>query len=152
MRRTAENAGMLGLTLGRARVACSALPLARTVSSKVAAGGPAGGGLLPPRQPAPPPTSPQSPETPVEQYNSPDALAQLPHFTTASNRFLFFWMFGFLKPVKWIVFAACFYVALAVAVEVLVVNWIKIVVNHIQNLQPGSGAGIGFWTWFWRDT
>ena len=133
------------------------MPVAFAVSrtarnvNKIAAGGPAEGGVLPSRQPGPPPTSPPPAETPVEQYNSPEALARLPHFQTASNRFLFFWMFRFLKPVKWIVVSACFYVALAVAVEVLVVNWIKIVVNHIQQLTSGSAMGVGFWTWFWRD-
>lgn len=119
--------------------------------SKIAAGGPAGGGVLPSRQTGQGPTSPPPASTPVEQYNSPEALARLPHFQTASNRFLFFWMFRFLKPVKWIVFSACFYVAMAVAVEVLVVNWIKIVVNHIQHLTSGSTPHVGFWSWFWRD-
>ena len=88
----------------------------------------------------------------MQQYSSPEALARLPHFAAASNRFLFFWMFRFLRPVKGIVFAACFYVAMAVAVEVLVVNWIKKAVDHIQNLKPFAvGAQVGIWRWFWHD-
>ena len=86
----------------------------------------------------------------MRQYNSPDVLARLPHFTTASNRFLFFWMFRFLKPVKGVVFFACVWLTLAVAVEILVAKWIERAVDRIQTLGVAKSAP-GFWQWFWRD-
>ena len=61
-------------------------------------------------------------------------------------------MFRFLRPVRWVVVAACLWVALAVAVEVLVVNWIRQAVDHIQKLLPNSAAAqVGIWRWFWHD-
>jgi len=61
-------------------------------------------------------------------------------------------MFRFLRPVKWVVVAACLWVTLAVAVEVLVVNWIKHAVDHIQKLLPNPvAAQVGIWNWLWRD-
>jgi ATP-binding cassette subfamily B protein len=90
--------------------------------------------------------------TPVMHYNSPEALAQLPHFSTASNRFLFFWMFRFLRPVWRIVVAACLWLALGVAVEILIAKWIEKVVNLIQRLHlAGAGNVPSFWQWFWKD-
>lgn len=92
------------------------------------------------------------PQTPAQRYNSPAVLAQLPHFKAASNRFLFFWMFGFLRPVKGVVFAACLWLAMAVGVEILVAKWIEKVVNLIQKLYTApQGQAPSFWQWFWRD-
>lgn len=90
--------------------------------------------------------------TPAERYNSAEVLASLPHFTKASNRFLFFWMFGFLRPVKRSVISACLWLALAVGVEILVAKWIEKVVNLIQNLYTAPQGHVpSFWQWFWRD-
>jgi ATP-binding cassette subfamily B protein len=133
------------------------LQLAKTVSTKISRGSVAGdGGAV--FRPASPdlknadgnPIDPDA--TPVRQYNSAEVLARLPHFTTASNRFLFFWMFRFLKPVKWVVVAACFWLTLAVGVEVLVAKWIEKAVNHIQHLHvSGATQGLSFAQFFWRD-
>jgi ABC-type multidrug transport system fused ATPase/permease subunit len=88
----------------------------------------------------------------VRQYNSPEALARMPHFASATNRFLFFWMFHFLRPVRRIVFAACLWLALAVGVEILVAKWIEKAVNLIQRLYTApAGHAPSFWQWFWRD-
>jgi ATP-binding cassette subfamily B protein len=90
--------------------------------------------------------------TPVRQYNSPEALARMPHFASATNRFLFFWMFHFLRPVRGVVFAACCWLALAVGVEILVAKWIEKAVNLIQKLYVApEGHAPSFWQWFWRD-
>jgi ABC-type multidrug transport system fused ATPase/permease subunit len=123
-----------------------------TVSSKIAAGGKAAEGEDPFRPIAPDPIPRASLPTPVRHYNSPEALARMPHFAKATNRFLFFWMFHFLRPVKGIVFAACLWLALAVAVEILVAKWIEKAVNLIQRLHiAGGGAVPSFWQWLWRD-
>ena len=96
--------------------------------------------------------SKDSPQTPAQRYNSPDVLARLPHFTKAGNRFLFFWMFGFLRPVKRVVFTACMWLALAVGVEILIAKWIEKVVNLIQKLYTAPRGHVpSFWQWFWRD-
>jgi ATP-binding cassette subfamily B protein len=88
----------------------------------------------------------------VQQYSSVEVLARLPHFSEATNRFLFFWMFRFLGPVKWVVIAACFWLGLAVGVEVLVAKWIEKAVNHIQRLHSvGATQSPSFGQWFWRD-
>ena len=133
-------------------VGYGALPLARTVSSELAAGSRSGGRGSPSPQPDATAIPIQPDPTPVQRYSSPEALARFPHFSTASNRFLFFWMFGFLRPVQGVVFFACFWLTLAVAVEILVAKWIEKAVNHIQNLHAaGTFAVPGFWQWFWRD-
>ena len=91
--------------------------------------------------------------TPAERYNSPEVLARLPNFKTATNRYLFFWMFGFLRPVKRSVFAACMWLALAVGVEIFVAKWIEKVVNLIQKLYTAPQGHVpSFWQWFWRDS
>jgi ATP-binding cassette subfamily B protein len=93
-----------------------------------------------------------SPKTPAERYNSPAVLARLPHFSEAGNRFLFLWMFGFLRPVRGIVITACLWLALAVGVEIFVAKWIEKVVNLIQKLYTApEGQVPSFWQWFWRD-
>jgi ATP-binding cassette subfamily B protein len=119
------------------------------VSTKLARGGRAGGKTAA-ASPVASTISSETDLTPVRQYNSPDVLARLPHFTTASNRFLFFWMFRFLKPVKGVVFFACVWLTLAVAVEILVAKWIERAVDRIQTLGVAKSAP-GFWQWFWRD-
>ena len=122
------------------------------VSRNTATGDRAGAGERPSRPTAADDNSTPTERTPVTQYNSPEALARMPHFAAAGNRFLFFWMFRFLRPVKWIVVAACVWLALAVAVEISVAKWIEKAVNLIQKLSlAGEGAAPSFWQWFWRD-
>lgn len=61
-------------------------------------------------------------------------------------------MFGFLRPVRRVVFEACLWLALAVAVEILVAKWIEKVVNLIQKLYTApQGRVPSFWQWFWRN-
>ncbi len=135
------------------------MQLARTVSNKLSRGTIAGGGTAG-ENPSTPVSSnaadnPIDPDaTPVQQYSSVEVLARLPHFSEATNRFLFFWMFRFLKPVKSIVVAACFWLTLAVSVEILVAKWIEKAVNHIQRLHTAGAGAVsqGFMQWFWRDT
>jgi len=125
--------------------------IGRIVSSKMAVGGEAGAGETQSRAAAAN-NSIASLVTPAQRYNSPEALAQLPHFTEAGNRFLFFWMFGFLRPVRLSVLTACLWLALAVAVEILVAKWIEKVVNLIQNLYTAPQGHVpSFWQWFWKD-
>src|SRR3954471_11034386 len=148
---------MTGLTRVGRPVGYFALQLARTVSTKITRGVRAGDGkaVFRPASPDNKPAdgNPIDPDaTPVRQYNSTEVLARLPHFSTASNRFLFFWMFRFLKPVKWVVVAACFWLTLAVGVEVLVAKWIEKAVDHIQHLHvAGAAQGLNFGQFFWRD-
>ena len=105
-----------------------------------------------PQRPAAAIANPKAHHHPARLYNSPEVLARLPHFAAASNRFLFFWMFRFLRPVRGVVFFACFWLALAVAVEILVAKWIEKLVNLIQRLHVGSQAAVpSFWQWFWKD-
>src|SRR5882724_3657111 len=152
---------MTGLTHEGRPIGYSVLQLARTVSTKLARVGRAAAGdegaPSAPSDGAHAIAIPLDPDTtPVQQYSSPEVLARLPHFTAASNHFLFFWMFRFLRPVKGIVFFACFWLTLAVTVEIFVAKWIERAVNHIQGLHAAaSGAGISappsFSQWFWRD-
>lgn len=121
----------------------------------MAVGGEAGAGETPgetPTRAAAANNSSASVITPAQRYNSPAALARLPHFSKAGNKFLFFWMFGFLRPVRLSVAAACLWLALAVGVEILVAKWIEKVVNLIQKLYTApQGRVPSFWQWFWRD-
>lgn len=144
---------MPGLTRAAFPVRYSPFALAGNVFRKIAVGARTQGGGIPSCLPAADSNSTASKPTPVSQYNSPEALALLPHFTTATNRFLFFWMFRFLRPVRSIVVFACLWLTLAVAVEILVAKWIEKVVNLIQKLlEAASGHAPSFWQWFWRDT
>ena len=140
---------MTGLTRATRPVAYSVSILAKTVSTKLARGGRAGGKNAA-SAPVASTTSIEPDLTPVRQYNSPDVLARLPHHSTASNRFLFFWMFRFLKPVKGVVFFACLWLTLGVTVEILTAKSIERAVNRIQSLAVASSTQ-GFWQWFWRD-
>jgi ATP-binding cassette subfamily B protein len=133
-------------------VAYRALTIGKIVSTKIAPGGRAGAGEHPSRLSAADDNSPSTERTPVTQYNSPEALARMPHFAAATNRFLFFWMFRFLRPVKWTVIAACIWLALAVTVEIFVAKWIEKAVNLIQRLSTAAhGTVPSFWQWFWKD-
>ena len=118
------------------------------MSTKIARGGPERGGedaIGPGSQPAPE-------HTPVKQYNSLSHLARLPNYATATNRFLFFWMFRFLKPVKGVVFFACLWLTLAVTVEVLAAKWIERAINLIQSLHASVAAkNVSFRQWVWTD-
>jgi ABC-type multidrug transport system fused ATPase/permease subunit len=72
-----------------------------------------------------------------------------------TNRRLVAWMFGFLRPVKGLVFLACLYLALWVAAEVLTVRQAGDIANHIKSIHvEGAPAGAtqnGFVAWFTSD-
>lgn len=60
-------------------------------------------------------------------------------------------MFGFLRPVRGLVFMACLYLALWVGAEVLTVRQAGEIANHIKSIQVSGGAGPaahGFFRWF----
>ena len=46
--------------------------------------------------------------------------------TTLSDWRLLKWMFGFLRPVKWLALAACLYLALWIGAEIFTVNLVGI--------------------------
>jgi ABC-type multidrug transport system fused ATPase/permease subunit len=59
---------------------------------------------------------------------------------------------GFFRPVKGVVFSACLWLALAVAVEIFVAKWIEKAVNLIQKLhEAATGTAPPFWQWLWKD-
>ncbi|MDB5357907.1 MAG: putative transporter ATP-binding protein [Phycisphaerales bacterium] len=80
---------------------------------------------------------------------TPAAVSALPSIEHVGNAYLLRWMFRFLRPVKWIVFFNCLYIALWVGAEALTTKQTARVVNEIQNLGtgPGIGNGLGFWHW-----
>src|ERR1700722_10624027 len=63
-----------------------------------------------------------------------------------SNGFLVRWMFAFLRPVKWIVFFNCLWIATWVGAEALTTKQTARVVNTIQTLGRDATAG-HFWGW-----
>jgi ABC-type multidrug transport system fused ATPase/permease subunit len=80
---------------------------------------------------------------------TPAAVSALPSIEHVGNAYLLRWMFRFLRPVKWIVFFNCLYIALWVGAEALTTKQTARVVNEIQSLGtgPGIGNGLGFWHW-----
>ncbi|MDB5173133.1 MAG: hypothetical protein JWN51_1906, partial [Phycisphaerales bacterium] len=73
----------------------------------------------------------------------------IPTAEQVGNAFLLRWMFRFLRPVKWIVFFNCLYIALWVGAEALTTKQTARVVNEIQDMGAGPriGNGPGFWHW-----
>ncbi len=65
----------------------------------------------------------------------------------ASNRELLGWMFGFLKPVKFLCFLSCFYLAAWVCTEIFAVRQIAMAVNTIKALHQTYSTDHGFWAW-----
>ncbi len=66
-----------------------------------------------------------------------------------TDRQLFFWMFGFLRPVKMLVFLACLWLALWVSMEVLANRQAGETINHIKHLHlTQGGEPVGFRQWF----
>jgi ATP-binding cassette subfamily B protein len=63
-----------------------------------------------------------------------------------SNTFLLRWMFAFLRPVKWIAFFNCLWIATWVGAEALTTKQTARVVNTIQTLGPDASAD-HFWRW-----
>ncbi len=61
-------------------------------------------------------------------------------------------MFRFLRPVKWQVFLACFYLTGAVAAEVLSVKQTGRAADAIQQVKPLVGAAPHFWQWLGLGT
>jgi ATP-binding cassette subfamily B protein len=82
-------------------------------------------------------------DLPTEPSSSP-----LP--SAPNNRFLLRWMFGFLKPVKFLLVLSCVYLAGYVATEILFVRQTAEAVNFIQKLDLHSVTKNvpGFWAWF----
>jgi hypothetical protein len=65
-----------------------------------------------------------------------------------TNTQLLLWMFGFLKPVKPLVFLACLYLSLWVGAEVMAVRQSGQAVNVIGDLRANPDArAIGMWRW-----
>jgi ABC-type multidrug transport system fused ATPase/permease subunit len=65
-----------------------------------------------------------------------------------TNRQLVVWMFGFLRPVKPLVFLACLYLSLWVGAEVMAVRQSGMAVNQIGTLHQSSAlTNAGFWAW-----
>ncbi len=62
------------------------------------------------------------------------------------GRFLLRWMFGFLRPVKWIVFFNCLWITAWVAAEALTTKQTARIVNTIQTLHPAEGTQ-SLWRW-----
>jgi ATP-binding cassette, subfamily B, multidrug efflux pump len=65
-----------------------------------------------------------------------------------SNRELLKWMFQFLKPVKALAFVACFYLAIGVAIEVIIPRQLGQTIDAIQKLNAEHVQyDPGFWAW-----
>ncbi len=65
-----------------------------------------------------------------------------------TNPRLLRWMFGFVRPVKGLLFRACLYLTLWIAADVLVVRQTALAVNQVQHLTAsGSAGGETFWNW-----
>jgi ATP-binding cassette subfamily B protein len=62
------------------------------------------------------------------------------------SSFLLKWMFGFLRPVKWIVFFNCLWISLWVGAEALATKQTARIVNSIQLLQREREVP-RFWQW-----
>lgn len=68
--------------------------------------------------------------------------------TDISDRKLLRWTFGFLRPVRGLVFAACLCQALWIGAEILTVRQTAEAVNRIQLVQTAAGETVpGFWSW-----
>ncbi|MCS7069910.1 MAG: ABC transporter ATP-binding protein/permease, partial [Anaerolinea sp.] len=68
--------------------------------------------------------------------------------STLSTAQLLRWMFGFLRPVKGLVFLAVLWLAVATALEVLTVKQPRDAINLIDQMRPGSVASsAGFLEW-----
>jgi ABC-type multidrug transport system fused ATPase/permease subunit len=77
---------------------------------------------------------------------------RLPPIAATSNRFLLKWMFGFLSPVKPLVFLACFYLTLWVAAETLANRQAGLTVNHINQMNAAVIAKQpSFWRWLFSE-
>lgn len=65
-----------------------------------------------------------------------------------TNGFLLRWMFGFLRPVKWLVLTACVYLALRTAAEIFAVYQTGQAVTQIKAVHfSETVARDGFWIW-----
>lgn len=93
-----------------------------------------------------------SPATPAKDNAPADAASgKLSHASGIavedfSSGFLLKWMFGFLRPVKWIVFFNCLWISLWVSAETLTTKQTARVVNTIQTLHRDPQAP-PFWHW-----
>lgn len=80
---------------------------------------------------------------------APPALASFreKHLASLGSFALLKWMFGFLKPVKWLCVTACIYLSLSIAAEILTTRQMGSAIDHIKDLHPGGAAGEHFWRW-----
>jgi ATP-binding cassette subfamily B protein len=72
-------------------------------------------------------------------------------YAHVTNRQLLSWMFRFLRPVRGLAALACIYLAVNVAVEVLVTRQFGLAVDRIKlfHLSPDAGGVMpSFWAWF----
>jgi ATP-binding cassette subfamily B protein len=69
--------------------------------------------------------------------------------STISNAQLMRWMFGFMKPVKMVVFFAAFYLALACTMEILLNNQSGLTVDQIQKVH--ADPNIHAFSQWWSD-
>ena len=95
--------------------------------------------------------APQAQPRPTQPPAAP-APSPLPDASHITNRRLVAWMFGFLRPVKGLVFLACLYLALWVGAEVLTVRQAGEIANHIKSIgvggAPAGPTHDGFRAWF----
>ncbi len=75
------------------------------------------------------------------------ALHATPDPDAVTNRQLLRWMFGFLRPVKFLCLLACIYLSLAIACEVIATRQTGKSVDHIKQFHTGSMGGQHFWPW-----
>ncbi len=69
-----------------------------------------------------------------------------------SNQKLFFWMFRFVRPVRWLVFLACTWLTATVVMDIESTNVAGRIVSVIQHLPLGGLTSLqGFWHWIFSD-
>jgi ATP-binding cassette subfamily B multidrug efflux pump len=102
----------------------------------------------------PPQAKPHNPA--AKHPPQPDVAVPLPRAAVnpstvsdgVTNVRLLLWMFGFLKPVKPLVFLACLYLSLWVGAEVMAVRQSGQAVNVIGDLTAsGTARHMGMWRW-----
>ena len=98
---------------------------------------------------AAPTPQPQTAHSPADPAPKPDVPPAAPNASGVTNRQLVLWMFGFLRPVKGLVFLACLYLTLWVGAEVLTARQAGEVANTIKSIQVGGAStDHGFVAWF----
>jgi ABC-type multidrug transport system fused ATPase/permease subunit len=96
------------------------------------------------------PSKPSDRSPPVSPRPATAAPAQPPTVRldpcTLTNNQLLRWMFGFMSPVKPLIFLACLYLTLACTLEILLNNQSGLTVDHIQNVHGDAKIhGLSQW-------